>query len=45
MSNQKRTLGDRIREIAELLGKLLNPSAPVPQPIPIRENSKRTPRR
>jgi hypothetical protein len=45
MSNQKRTLADRIREITEMIGKLLNPSAPLPQPIPVRENNKRAPRR
>jgi hypothetical protein len=47
MSKDRRTLSDRLREIIETLGKLLNPKqhlAPAPRPAPVRANDKRVKR-
>ena len=41
MSKRKDTLIDRLREWMDLLGKLLSPTMPAPQPIPARGNEKR----
>jgi len=46
MSKKKRTLVDRLREMLDILGKLLNPNnAPAPVPIPVRTNEERPRRR
>jgi hypothetical protein len=44
MKNEKRTLAERLQEILDLLGKMMNPNAPVPTPAPVRKNEER-PRR
>ena len=45
MTNEKRTLVDRLQELLEALGKLMSPNAPVPTPAPVRKNEQRPRRR
>jgi hypothetical protein len=44
MNKDKRTLVERLQELLDMLGKMLNPNAPVPTPAPVRKNDER-PRR
>jgi hypothetical protein len=47
MGKDRRTFSDRLREMLETLGKLLNPGkhlTPAPRPIPVRANDKRVKR-
>lgn len=36
---------DRLRELLNTLGRILQPTPPVPQPIPVRERSRRLDKR
>ncbi|MBI5930248.1 MAG: hypothetical protein HY862_13135 [Chloroflexi bacterium] len=38
-------MADRLRELLNTLGRILQPTPPVPQPIPVRERSRRIEKR
>lgn len=41
MSQEKRSLVDRIRDMMDLLGEMLTPKQPAPQPIPVHNDKRR----
>jgi|GEM_PF-4514809 len=47
MTDKKRTLIDHLRDLEELLGRMLSPqgSQPAPRPVPVRSNERQLPKR